>query len=131
MPNTADFIAWVIELARPTTRVSARAMFGGHGLYSDGIIFAIVIDDTLYFKADAGNRHEFAAQGLEPFVYTSRSGERTAMSYHRAPEEALENPDAMAHWLRSAMGASLRAAAGRPKRRSAGAKSKTPGTRRR
>ena len=131
MPNTVDFIAWVIELARPTTRVSARAMFGGHGLYADGIIFGIIIDDTLYLKTDAGNRAEFAAQGLGPFVYTSRDGERTAMSYRRAPEEALENPDAMAHWLRSAMGASLRAVAARPKRRPARAKSKTPGSRRR
>ena len=130
MPNTADFIAWVIELARPTARVTARAMFGGHGLYADGIIFGVVIDDTLYLKADAENRHEFAALGLEPFVYTSRNGERTAMSYHRAPEEALENPDAMAHWLRSAMGASLRAAA-RPKKRPAGATPKAPGSRRR
>ncbi len=91
----------------------------------------IVIDDTLYLKTDDGNRAEFAALGLEPFVYTSRDGERTAMSYRRAPEEALENPDAMAHWLRSAMGASLRAAAARPKRRPAGAKAKTPGNRRR
>ena len=116
VPNTADFIAWVIELAQPTARIVARAMFGGHGLYADGIIFAIVVDDTLFLKADDVNRSEFAALGLEPFVYTGRSGERTAMSYHRAPDDALENPDAMATWLRSAMGASLRAAAARPKR---------------
>ena len=117
MPNTADFIAWVIELARPAARVSARAMFGGHGLYADGIIFAIVVDDTLFLKTDADNGAEFVAQGLEPFVYTGRSGEKTPMSYYRAPEEALENPDAMSHWLRSAMGASLRAAAARSKPR--------------
>jgi len=129
MPNTADFIAWVIELAQPTARVSARAMFGGHGLYADGIIFAIVIDDTLYLKADEANRAEFAALGLEPFVYTSGKGEKTAMSYHRAPEEALENPDAMAHWLRSAMGASLRAIAARPKGRADGSESKPRGRR--
>jgi DNA transformation protein len=128
--NTADFIAWVIELAQPTARVVARAMFGGHGLYADGIIFAIVVDDTLYLKTDGDNRAEFAAQGLEPFVYAGRNGDRTAMSYHRAPEEALENPDAMAHWLRSAMGASLRAAAARPKRRAPRAKSPAPRKRR-
>ena len=124
MPNTADFIAWVIELAQPTSRVDARAMFGGHGLYADGIIFAIVIDDTLYLKVDDGNRAEFAALGQEPFVYTTKTGARTAMSYYRAPDEALENSGAMAHWLRSAMGASRRAAAARPKRRRPGALAK-------
>ena len=128
MPNSADFIAWVIELAQPTTRVVARAMFGGHGLYADGLIFAIVIDDTLYLKVDDGNRDDFAALGQEPFVYTTKTGARTAMSYFRAPDEALENPGAMAHWLRSALGASLRAAAARP-RRKAPAKAKTAGRR--
>jgi len=117
MPNSADFIAWVIELAQPAARVVARAMFGGHGLYVDGLIFAIVIDDTLYLKTDDGNRADFTALGQEPFVYATKSGERTATSYFRAPDEALENPGAMAHWLRSARGASLRVAAARPKRR--------------
>jgi DNA transformation protein len=129
MPNSADFIAWVIELAQPTARVVARAMFGGHGLYADGLIFAIVIDDTLYFKVDDGNRAEFTELGQEPFVYTTRTGARTAMSYFRAPDEALENPGAMAQWLRSALGAALRAAAARPKRR-APTGAKPPGKRR-
>ena len=122
MSNTADFIAWVIELAQPTARVSARAMFGGHGLYADGIIFAIVVDDTLYLKVDDRSRADFVAQGLDPFVYTGRNGERTAMGYYQAPDDALERADAMAPWLRSAMGASLRAAARRPKARAKRAK---------
>lgn len=111
MPNSPDFIAWVIELAQPGASVSARAMFGGHGLYAEGRIFAIVVDDTLYLKADDGNRAEFTAQGLEPFVYATKTGERTAMSYFRAPDEALESFATIAPWLRSALGASLRAAA--------------------
>ena len=129
MPNSADFIAWVIELAQPTARIVARAMFGGHGLYTDGLIFAIVIDDTLYLKVDDGNRAEFVALGQEPFVYTTRTGARTAMSYFSAPDEALENPGAMAHWLRSALGASLRAAAARPKKRPARATPRASGRR--
>ncbi len=127
MPNTADFIAWVIELAQPTARVSARAMFGGHGLYADGIIFAIVVDDTLYLKTDDRNRADFAAQGLLPFVYASRNGERTAMSYYRAPDDALESPEAMAHV--AALGDGRVAACGgrrRPKTRPARAKPTTP-----
>jgi DNA transformation protein len=129
MANSADFIAWVIELAQPTARVTARAMFGGHGLYADGRIFGIVIDDTVYLKTDEGNRAEFAALDLDPFVYATKTGARTAMSYFRAPDEALENSAAMSHWLRSALGASLRAAAAQPKRSAAGAAS-TPRARR-
>ncbi|MEP7180944.1 MAG: TfoX/Sxy family protein [Betaproteobacteria bacterium] len=116
MGNTADFVEHVVELMRrtagPTAR--ARAMFGGHGLYADGIIVGILIDDVVYLKTDDGNRAEFVARDLEPFVYRMRHGDAITMSYHRAPDEAMESPDAMADWLRSAMGAAGRAAAKKP-----------------
>ena len=116
MPNSADFIAYVLELMRPTARASSRSMFGGHGLYVDETIVAIVVGDCVYFKTDDANRAEFVELGLEPFVYTGRAGTKTVTGYRRAPEEALENPTAMAHWLRSAMGAALRSAKVRPAR---------------
>jgi DNA transformation protein len=116
MPNTPDFIAHVLELMRPTAPASARAMFGGHGIYAGGPIVAIVIDDILYFKYDEVNRGEFAALALEPFVYRTKAGVISAMSYCRAPDDALESPQAMRRWLRSAQGAALRSASARAAR---------------
>jgi hypothetical protein len=63
MPNTPDFIAHVLELMLPAAPASARAMFGGHGIYAGGPIVAIVIDDILYFKSDEANRAEIARTG--------------------------------------------------------------------
>jgi len=63
--NSADFVAHVLELSKPQARISSRAMFGGHGIYADGVIVAIVVDDTLYLKCDDANRGEFEALGLE------------------------------------------------------------------
>jgi DNA transformation protein len=123
MPNSPDFIAHVLELMRPAAPATARAMFGGHGVYAAGTIVAIVIDDIVYLKTDDANRDEFTALGLEPFSYVTRQGARHAMSYHRAPDEALESPEAMAAWLRSAMGAALRRASAKP------ARARTPRTR--
>ncbi len=51
MSNSPDFVAHVLELMRPTAQVTSRAMFGGHGLYADGVFFAILDDDTLYLKS--------------------------------------------------------------------------------
>jgi DNA transformation protein len=113
MPNSRAFVDHVLETMRPTAAASARAMFGGHGIYVDGRMCALVADDQLYLKTDATNRPEFAALGLASFVYRMRGGEQAVMSYHRAPDEALENPEAMRDWLRSALGASLRASAGK------------------
>jgi DNA transformation protein len=115
MPNSRGFVDHVLELAQGAGRPSARAMFGGHGVYVDGLIVAIVVDDTLYLKCDAQSLAAFQAQDLPAFVYVTKDGERIAMSYHRAPDEALESPDAMREWMRLAQGAALRSAAGKTK----------------
>lgn len=115
MANTPDFIAHVLELMRPSGRVSARAMFGGHGLYVDGLIVAIVVEDVLYLKTDDETRPAFVRRDLGPFSYTTKEGKAHAMSYHRAPDEAVEGPEAMREWLRPAIGAALRNAQKKPR----------------
>jgi DNA transformation protein len=117
MANSPDFIAHILELGRPQARMTARAMFGGHGIYADGSIVGIVVADTLYLKCDDESRGEYDALGLEPFVYTTKEGEGHAMSYRRAPEDALDAAPAFQPWLRKAQAASLRKVqAKRPRR---------------
>jgi DNA transformation protein len=114
MANSRDFLDHLRELMRAGGRtVSVRAMFGGHGVYVDGLFVAIVDDDVVYLRADDRNRDEFSALGLSPFAYATKDGSRHEMSYHRAPDDALESAHAMAPWARSALGAALRAAAAR------------------
>ncbi|MEO8346015.1 MAG: TfoX/Sxy family protein [Betaproteobacteria bacterium] len=115
MANTPDFIEHVLELMRPAGRASARAMFGGHGLYLDGLIVAIVVEDVLYLKTDDETRPAYLERSLDPFSYTTKEGKAYAMSYHRAPEEAVEGPDEMRAWLRPALGAALRNAQKKPR----------------
>jgi DNA transformation protein len=47
--------------------VRTRRMFGGVGIYSGDLFFALIDDDVLYFKADDENRPDFQAAGMEPF----------------------------------------------------------------
>jgi DNA transformation protein and related proteins len=124
MSNSKEFLAHVLEMMQPAGRASVRAMFGGHGVYLDGSIrsktpaaspmrgpiVGIIVDDVLYLKTDAETRAAFVAQELEPFRYTSRTGELHVTSYCRPPDEALESPAMMHDWLRLALGAALRSA---------------------
>ena len=110
MSNSKEFIAHVLEMMQPAGGASARAMFGGHGVYLDGLIVGIVVDDVLYLKTDAETRATFVTRDLEPFRYTTRSGEIHSTSYYRPPDEALESPAAMREWLRLALSAALRSA---------------------
>ena len=103
-----DFVDYVMELFGPFGTVGARRMFGGHGVYLDGLMFALVFGDTLYLKADAMNRIEFEQAGCEMFGY-ARKGKRATLNFFRAPEEAMESPELMLPWERSAYAAALRA----------------------
>lgn len=105
-PN--EFVNHLLDLLEPLGPVSARRMFGGHGIYLDRTMFALVADDTLYLKVDDETRAEFDAAGLEPFHY-ARQGKSYQMSYHAAPEDALEDAELLRDWARKAVDAAMRA----------------------
>lgn len=102
-----EFADYLVELLEPLGRVKAKRMFGGFGLYLDGLMFALIADDTLYLKADAENRATFAARQMPPFVY-QRKGKLVTLSYHAAPAEALEDPEILLDLARLAFAAALR-----------------------
>ena len=83
-------------------------MFGGFGVFLDGLMFGLIADETLYLKVDDANRAEFEAAECEPFVYTMK-GKAMEMSYRRAPEDAIENWEAIQFWAESGLGAARRA----------------------
>ena len=112
-----DFVAHVVDTMRELGAVSAKQMFGGWGLYHEGVFFAIIVGDALYLKVDDDNRAEFEGAGLPSFVYVTKDGDRMEMSYHAAPPEALESPAAMGTWARSGYGAALRAKTRKPVRK--------------
>ena len=107
--KTSEFVTHVLDYLEPLGPVSARRMFGGYGIYLDRMMFALVASDTLYLKVDDESRGEFEAAGLEPFRYTKK-GKSYQMSYHAAPEDALEDAELLRDWARKAVDAAMRAA---------------------
>ena len=114
MKATSEFADYAVELLGAAGRVAARRMFGGYGVYCDGVMFALIADDVLYLKADDVNRPELERAGSAPFVYEAK-GRRATMTYWRAPDDAMESRAAMAPWARAALAAALRAKAARPR----------------
>jgi DNA transformation protein len=111
-----EFVDYVLETMSHWSSVNARRMFGGYGLYRDGLMFALIADDVLYFKTDAANVAQFERAGSLPFVYQSAT--RTVqMSYWSASADSLESPDEMRDRCQSAYAAALRAHAVTPKKR--------------
>lgn len=108
MTTNRDFMDYLLELLTPLDGVSAKRMFGGYGLFRDGLMFALVSDDTLYFKTDDQSVVRFTERELEPFTYI-KAGKPMAMSYYRAPEETMDSSDDMCDWATVAYDAARRA----------------------
>jgi DNA transformation protein len=104
----SEFVEYLKEMFREFGSVNARKMFGGHGIYFDGVMIGLVPDDTLYLKVDAESVPKFTECGLSQFEYP-KGDKMVGMSYDLAPEEALEDPSEMRKWAQLAYEAALRA----------------------
>jgi DNA transformation protein len=90
-------------------------MFGGAGVFRDGLMFALLSDDTIYLKTDAKLRADLEAEGSAPFVWTKPStGEAIDMGYVSLPSSAMDDPDEASLWARRALGVAKAKAAGKP-----------------
>lgn len=104
--STSEFLK---DALHPLGHITVRRMFGGAGVYCDAIIFALVIEDVVYLKADAASIPAFEAEGMGPFTYDTKLGQRGIMSYWQVPDRLFDEPDELIDWARRAVSASLAA----------------------
>lgn len=105
----SGFVDYLPEVFSEFGSIALRKMFGGHGVYHQGLMFGLVADDTLFLKVDAASLPLFEREGLPPFVYSDRNGRTATMSYRQAPDEIFDDRELAARWARRAFEAALRA----------------------
>ena len=89
--------------------VSIRKLFGGKGIYHEGVIVAIELRGEIMLKADAMLAPEFENAGCTQWTYTgSKHGKQVAMPYWTVPDGAMDDPDDMAVWARKSYEAGKR-----------------------
>ena len=111
-----EFAAHVVDLLQAFAPCEAKRMFGGYGIFLDGLMFALIAEGSLYLKADDETRERFVAEGAEPFTYFKQDREYQ-LSYYTAPDAFFEDLDATVEWARLAFDAALRAPGGKGKTR--------------
>lgn len=106
MRTTEEFHRFVMDdILGHIKSVTSKPMFGGYGIYKEGIIFAIIAHGALYFKVDEINRSDFEESGSKPFVYRGK-GRPVAMSYFELPAEIMEDKKRIREWVDKALIAS-------------------------
>jgi DNA transformation protein len=107
MRNRTEYLEFLSEWLAPFGEITMRAMMGGHVMYCDGVVFALVADNTLHLKVDDQTRSRFEALGLEPFRPFPDRPE--VMQYYPPPADFFEDTDAMKDWGRDAIETGRRA----------------------
>ena len=128
---------FINDLFAPFGPVTVRRMFGGAGIYREGLMFALVFDGAIFLKVDDASIPDFEREGSRPFVYTRAKSPgkigRASLSYWRLPERLYDDPEDLARWTERALATARRKKATPRARikRSASAKKRKPDRRRR
>jgi DNA transformation protein len=117
MTEAREFATHVVDLLEPFGPCEARRMFGGFGIFHQGLMFALIAGGNLYLKADDKNRERFLAEDCEQFSYYKQD-RQYHLSYYLAPEAFFEDPKACLEWARGAFDAALRNPANKRKNKS-------------
>jgi DNA transformation protein and related proteins len=94
-------------------RITMRRMFGKTGLFCDGVMFAMVTDDTLYVRVDDLNGEDFKEARSDPPLSYAKKGRSIDLAFWRVPERLFDEPDELVEWARAALAAARRIASQR------------------
>jgi len=98
MPVSEGYREYVMGRLERVGQVTARNMFGGVGIYFEGLFCALIAENVLYFKVDDANRLDYEVEGMGPF----RSGGQT-MQFYEVPEEVLDDDEKLRLWADKAL----------------------------
>jgi DNA transformation protein len=106
MGGKDDYLRWVLEQLSGAEGISSRRMFGGFGLYRDDVFFAIISDDTLFFKVSDSSRADFETRGMARFR-PYRDKPQVSMSYYEVPADVIEDAEECVRWAMRAVAAGV------------------------
>lgn len=124
MTASAEYAQHVLDLLAPLGGVCAQRFFGGVGLASGAVQFAMIMGNRLYFVVDERSRAKYEAAGMEPFSYATRKRRVRVRRYFEVPAGVLEEREQLAAWAREAIAAARGTGKLRKRRRAEGKEGK-------
>jgi DNA transformation protein len=118
MPHKSEYLEYVLEQLGGLRGLVSRRMFSGAGLYQDEQFFALVFDDTLYFKVNDATRGDYEARGMSRFrPYKDKP--HLSFTYYEVPAEVLEDREELVAWARRSVAAAAASKVAKPRKRTA------------
>ena len=113
MVASRAFGEFLREQLAPVGPVSLRRMFGKTGVFCDGVMFAMITEDTLYFRVDDLNRATFKEAEASPPLNYEKGGQLIDLAFWRAPDRLFDEPEELVAWAQAALAGAHRVAATR------------------
>lgn len=110
----ASFTDFVLDQLQTMDDLACRRMFGGYGLYNQGVFFGIISQGRLYFKTDPTTRPHYVERGMLPF---RPRPQQTLTSYYEVPVDVLEDATQLTTWAQQACQIAIPTTLKRPGRR--------------
>ena len=101
MSVSDSYLGFVLEQLDGTPHVVTKRMFGGVGIYSDGTFFAVIDNDTLFFKVDTELAKRYRDKGMPPFMPIP--GAEPMMGYYQVPPDVLEDGGMLVRWAKDSI----------------------------
>ena len=111
MAARSELLDHLVDQLAPLGEARGRRMFGGYGVYLEGLIIGLIAFDSIFLKVDDQNRPDFEAAGAAPFRYDTRNGTITVNAYWEVPADVLDDSEQLRAWALKALAVSGRAGA--------------------
>ena len=116
MPVQPGYFEYVLEQLAALPALRPNRMFGGIGLYSDGIFFGLIDDDTLFFKTNDSNIAPYRERNMPRFMPFPDRPE-AVLGYHQVPADVIEDAQTLVAWARQSIQVQLALQSAKPQRK--------------
>ena len=103
MTASNEFIEYVMELLEPIAVMDGGKFFGGFGIKSNSIQFAMIMDNSLYFVVNDETRPKYEKLKKKPFSYQTKKGTVNVKRYYEVPEDLFDEPDDLIKWAKESI----------------------------
>lgn len=104
MAFSPDYLDFVLDQLSGFGPITHKKMFGGVGIYKDGLMFAGIMNGSLHFKVDDLTRPAYIERDMEAFGMRGKK----MPSYYQVPVEVIEDREELAVWAETAHAAAQR-----------------------
>lgn len=117
MAVSEEYVAYLQDLYEGKFVLTFKKMFGGMGVYANGLSIGVIAEDVFYGKTDETTRPDFIHEGAGPFTYTAKGKTRTIHSWYEMPDSVMEDGAVYSQWIDRCYNTAVMAAQNKGKKR--------------